>query len=271
MTPTERRLLNKLMRANKAFDLIEPEDRVMVALSGGKDSYGLLHLLQRLQRACPFDFELIGVNLDQGQPGFQQQVIEGWCQKRGVPAHMVFQDTYSIVLEKVPEGRTYCALCSRLRRGILYKVAEELGCTKIALGHHRDDLAETLLLNLFYSGQLKSMAPKLFSDDGRNIVIRPLAYCAEEDLAVLAEEQAFPILPCDLCGSQDNMKRQRIKGLLTELQSENSNVKGNVLAAMANVQPTHLLDRGLNARLGLTATGLDETLMDLDPPGAGCA
>jgi tRNA 2-thiocytidine biosynthesis protein TtcA len=271
MTPTERRLLRKLMRANKDHALIEPGDRVMVCLSGGKDSYGLLHLLKKLQRACPFAFDMVGVNLDQGQPGFQQSVIETWCQEQGVATHMVFQDTYSVVLDKVPEGRTYCSLCSRLRRGALYDVAVELGCTKIALGHHRDDLAETLLLNLFYAGQLKAMPPKLFSDDGRNVVVRPLAYCAEEDLALLAQEQAFPILPCDLCGSQDNLKRKQIKDLLSELQAENPHVKGNILAALANVQPSHLLDRDLQARLGMRPTGLDETLSDLGPAELGCS
>ncbi len=271
VTSTERRLLRKVMRANKDFAMVEPGDRVMVCLSGGKDSYGLLYLLQKLRRAAPFDFTLVGVNLDQGQPGFQQQVVADWCDDMGVDKHMVMQDTYSIVLDKVPEGRTYCSLCSRLRRGILYNVAVELGCTKIALGHHRDDLAETLLLNLFYAGQLKSMPPKLWSDDGRNVVVRPLAYCAEEDLALLAEEQGFPVLPCDLCGSQDNLKRQRIKGLLTELQGENGNVKGNVLAALANVRPTHLLDRELSAELGLVPTGLDETLSDLGPAELGCS
>jgi len=271
MTATERKLLRKLRRANKDFALVEPGDRVMVCLSGGKDSYGLLYLLQQLRPTVPFDFELVAVNLDQGQPGFQQYVIADWCDAMGVDKHMVTQDTYSVVLDRVPEGRTYCSLCSRLRRGVLYRVAVELGCTKIALGHHRDDLAETLLLNLFYAGQLKAMPPKLFSDDGRNVVIRPLAYCAEEDLAVLAREQAFPILPCDLCGSQDNLKRKRIKGLLTELQGENANVKGSVLAALANVRPTHLLDRDLSRQLGLTPTGLDETLGALGPPQLGCS
>ena len=270
MTPTERRLLRKLRRANKDHALVEPGDRVMVCLSGGKDSYGLLYLLKKLQRTCPFDFDMIGVNLDQGQPGFQQGVIERWCEEQGVSTHMVMQDTYSIVLDKVPEGRTYCALCSRLRRGILYRVAVELGCTKIALGHHRDDLAETLLLNLFYAGQLKAMPPKLYSDDGRNVVVRPLAYCAEEDLALLAEEQDFPILPCDLCGSQDNLKRKQVKGLLTELQADNPNVKGNILSALANVRPSHLLDRKLQAQLGMTPTGLDETLSELGPAELGC-
>ena len=271
MTATERRLLRKLMRANKDFDLVEPGDRVMVCLSGGKDSYALLHLLQLLQRTCPFDFSLVAVNLDQGQPGFQQGVIESWCQGRGVDTHMVHQDTYSVVLEKVPEGRTTCSLCSRLRRGVLYRVAGELGAAKIALGHHRDDLAETLLLNLFYAGQLKSMAPRLRSDDGRNTVIRPLAYCAEEDLALLSDEQAFPILPCDLCGSQDNLKRKQIKHLLTSLQAENPNVKGNILAALANVKPSHLLDPGLSAALGDMPVGVDETLSRLGPEATGCA
>jgi tRNA 2-thiocytidine biosynthesis protein TtcA len=261
--------MRKLMRANKDFALVEPGDKVMVCLSGGKDSYGLLVLLQRLLPRVPFDFELVAVNLDQGQPGFEQHVIRDWCEQRGVAHHMVFQDTYSVVLEKVPAGRTTCSLCSRLRRGVLYRVALELGCTKIALGHHRDDLAETLLLNLFYAGQIKSMPPRLVSDDGRNTVIRPLAYCAEEDLAQLSLEQGFPILPCDLCGSQENLKRKQIKRLLLSLQADNRHVKANVLAALANVKPTHLLDRRLTAELGLVPTGLDETLAGIGPEEVG--
>ena len=247
MTRTERRLLNKVMRANKDFALVEAGDKVMVCLSGGKDSYGLLHLLVLLRRYAPHPFELVAMNLDQGQPGFDQPVIARWCQERGVEAHMVRQDTYRVVRSLIPEGGTTCSLCSRLRRGVLYRVATELGCTRIALGHHRDDLAETLLLHLFYAGQLKSMPARLLSDDGRNTIIRPLAYCAEEDLVTLSAEQAFPILPCDLCGSQDQLKRQAIKRLLSELQADNAHVKGNVLAALANVVPTHLLDRSLTA------------------------
>jgi len=227
----------------------------MVGLSGGKDSYAMCHLLHEIQKRVPFDFSLIAVNLDQGQPGFRQQVIVDWCDKRGYANHMVHQDTYSVVLEKVPEGRTYCSLCSRLRRGVLYNTAVDLGATKIALGHHRDDLIETLLLNIFYSGQVKSMAPRLSSDDGRNIVIRPLAYCDEGELRDFAAEQAFPILPCDLCGSQENLQRKQIKRMVAELHEKNANIKGNLFASLSNIRPTHLLDPTLHSESALERVG----------------
>jgi len=246
----EKKLLGKIAQANKDFDLFGPGDRVMVGVSGGKDSYALMVLLREVQRRVPWDFEIIGVNLDQGHPGFPGHVIEDWFKTEGFEYRMLTKDTYSIVLEKVPATKTYCSLCSRLRRGILYNCAAELGATKMALGHHRDDLIETLLLNIFYSGQLKAMAPKVYSDDGRNVVVRPLAYCAEEDIAEYARLRDFPIVPCNLCGSQDGMKRQEVKALLSKMSAANPKIKGNLLAALSNVQPSHLLDRGLISALG---------------------
>lgn len=255
MRRLEKRLLHLVGRASKDFRLLEPNDRVMVGLSGGKDSYAMCYLLHEIRKRAPFDFTLVAVNLDQGQPGFSQDTIREWCDELGYEHHMLHEDTYSIVLDKVPEGKTYCSLCSRLRRGVLYNAAQAIGATKIALGHHRDDLIETLLLNLFYSGQLKSMAPRLTSDDGRNIVIRPLAYCDEQDIAEFAQQMAFPILPCDLCGSQENLQRQQIKRLVADLHAKNGNVKGNIFAAMSNVRATHLLDPKLHSAEVLARVG----------------
>lgn len=215
----------------------------MVCLSGGKDSYGMLHLLRWMKRVVPFDFEMIAVNLDQGHPGFPVETLRGWLEAEGYTYKLFSEDTYSVVLDLIEPGKTQCSLCSRLRRGILYNVAEELNCTKIALGHHADDFIETLMLNTLYSGQLKSMAPYLVSDDGRNTVIRPLLYCSEENLIELSEQEQFPIIPCDLCGSQENLKRQQVKQMLANLHAENPKVKGNMLASLGNVRPTHLLDR----------------------------
>ncbi len=268
MSRLEKQLMYSVAQASKDFGLLEPNDRIMVCLSGGKDSYALLHLLQRTQAKVPFSLSLVAVNLDQGQPGFQQDVLQRHCEAVSVPYRMLQRDTYSIVKEKIPEGKTYCSLCSRLRRGILYDAAVELGCNKLALGHHRDDVIETLLLNLLYSGQMKAMPPVLRSDDGRNTVIRPLVYCAEEELAAFALEQNFPILPCDLCGSQEHLHRRKVKRMLAELQAENPNVKGNILAALGNVRPTHILDPKVRAAMGVFAMRGEDPLWehDAEPP-----
>jgi tRNA 2-thiocytidine biosynthesis protein TtcA len=232
------------------FGLLEAGDRVMVCVSGGKDSYCMLHMLRQVQRHAPFDFSIVAVNLDQGHPGYPASLLENWLRDNGYEYRMLVRDTYSIVTEKIPAGQTYCSLCSRLRRGVLYGAAQELGATKIALGHHREDVLETLMLNLFFAGQLKAMPPKLHADDGVNVVIRPMVYCAEDDLAAFAAIQEFPILPCNLCGSQDNMQRKRVKALISELERDIPNIRASMLAAVGNVRPTHTLDRGLMALTG---------------------
>ncbi len=246
----ERRLLRAASRAIADFDLVGEGDRILVAVSGGKDSLGLLHLLQRLRERAPVRFELVAVNLDQGHPGYPADRIERHFQSVGVPYRMLREDTLSIVRRVVPEGGTACSACSRLRRGILYNAAVEMGCNKIALGHHRDDLIETLLLSALYAGALKSMPPRLVSEDGRNVVVRPLCYAAEEDLAAFAEAMGFPVVPCGLCGSQPDLRRSRMKRLLAELAAEHPAVKGNLLHALSKVVPSHLLDRDLQRRLG---------------------
>jgi tRNA 2-thiocytidine biosynthesis protein TtcA len=264
MDRVEHRLMTQLARASHDFALLEPGDRVMVAMSGGKDSHALLYLLREVQRRAPFEFSLIAVNVDQGHPGFPKTRLPEYFRREGYEFEIVEEDTYSIVQEKVPAGKTTCSLCSRLRRGILYTTAARLGATKIALGHHRDDVIETLLLNLFFSGQTKAMPPRLRSDDGRNVVIRPLVYAAESDLAAFAEAKQFPIIPCDLCGSQEQLQRKRIKALLASLEAENPNIRRNLLAALGNVRPTHLLDRDLTARLGLIeASESDDSVQKL--------
>ena len=252
MDRLEKRLLDSVARASAQFRLLEPGDKVMVAVSGGKDSMALLYLLREIQRKAPFDFSLVAVNVDQGHPGFPKETLPSYFEAEGYDYRIIEEDTYSIVQAKVPAGKTYCSLCSRLRRGILYNVAQELGATKIALGHHRDDVVETLLLNLFYSGQLKAMPPRLRSDDGRNVVIRPLLYVSEAELIEFAEQRAFPIIPCDLCGSQEHLQRKQVKKLLDDLDAKNPYVRRNLLAALGNVRPTHLLDAKLSAALGLT-------------------
>ncbi len=258
----EKHLLSEIARASSDFRLIEPGDRVMVAVSGGKDSHALLYLLRETAKKAPFDFSIVAVNLDQGHPGFPKHVLPEYFQKEGYEYAIIERDTYSIVKEKIPEGRTYCSLCSRFRRAILYDAAQDLGATKIALGHHRDDVIETLLLNLFYSGQMKAMPPRLRSDDGRNIVIRPLVYSSECDIAEFALEKEFPIIPCDLCGSQDNLQRKRVKELLNRLSDENPHVRGNLFAALGNVRPSHIMDLEVRKRFGLEdAVDQDELLI----------
>jgi tRNA 2-thiocytidine biosynthesis protein TtcA len=241
----ERRLLRDVGRAIADHGLIESGDRILVAMSGGKDSYAMCVLLRALQAKAPVRFDLLAVHLDQGQPGYDGAPLERWLASEEVPYKLLHEATYDIVVEKIPAGKTYCSLCSRLRRGILYRAAGELGCNKIALGHHRDDALETLLLNLFFGGKLASMPPRLTSDDGRYQVIRPLAYAAEKDLAAFADERGFPILPCKLCGSQQDAQRKQMKALLSQLEAKHPTLRQTMLAALGNVNPSHLFDRRL--------------------------
>lgn len=244
----EKKILRDVGRAIGDWSMIEDGDRVMVAVSGGKDSYAMLETLRTLQGRAPIRFELIAVHLDQGQPGYDGAALRRFLEDGGYTHHILREDTYSVVMEKVPEGATYCSLCSRLRRGVLYNAAESLGCTKIALGHHRDDAIETLLLNLFFAGKIAAMPAKLVSDDGRNTVIRPMIHCAEESLAAFALEREYPILPCNLCGSQETAQRKRVKALLGGLEAAHPGIKGSVYAALGNVRPTQLLDRALSMK-----------------------
>jgi tRNA 2-thiocytidine biosynthesis protein TtcA len=252
----EKRLCREMGRAIVDYNMVEEGDKVMVCMSGGKDSYGMLDILLKLKARAPISFEIIAVNLDQKQPGFPEHVLPEYLAKAGVPFHIENQDTYSIVKDKIPEGKTMCSLCSRLRRGILYRVADELGATKIALGHHRDDILQTLFLNMFFAAKLKGMPPKLVSDDGRHVVIRPLAYVAEKDLARWAEHRQFPIIPCTLCGSQENLQRVQAAKLLREWEKKYPGRVENMFKALQNVVPSHLMDGTLHDFKGLKATGV---------------
>ncbi|CAH2920511.1 MAG: tRNA-(cytosine32)-2-thiocytidine synthetase TtcA [uncultured Paraburkholderia sp.] len=249
-----KRLARQVGQAIGDFNMIENGDKVMVCLSGGKDSYAMLDILMRLRERAPIDFDIVAVNLDQKQPGFPEQVLPEYLKQLDIPFHIENQDTYSIVKRLVPEGKTTCSLCSRLRRGILCRVAGELGATKIALGHHRDDILQTLLLNLFCGGKLKGMPPKLQSDDGKNIVIRPLAYVKETDLEKYAELREFPIIPCNLCGSQPNLKRAEMKALIRDWEKRFPGRIENMFNALSNVVPSHLMDHKLFPFAGLRAT-----------------
>ncbi|MDD4963587.1 MAG: tRNA 2-thiocytidine(32) synthetase TtcA [Gallionella sp.] len=236
------RLEHQVGKAIGDFNMIENGDSVMVCLSGGKDSYTLLEILLTLRKRAPIDFRIVAMNLDQKQPGFPADVLPTYLKNLGVEYHIETQDTYSIVKEKIPEGKTTCSLCSRLRRGIIYNVAQQLGANKIALGHHRDDMIETLFLNMFFGGKLKAMPPKLVTDKGDHVVIRPLAYCAEKDIARFARGMEFPIIPCNLCGSQENLQRQVIKEMLTNWERQYPGRSQTIFTAMQNVAPSHLMD-----------------------------
>ncbi len=251
----QKRLRRLTGQAIADYDMIRAGDRIMVCLSGGKDSYGLLDILLRLREHAPLDFDIVAVNLDQRQPGFPEHVLPDYLRALGVPFHIEVQDTYSIVKRLIPEGKTTCSLCSRLRRGVLYRVAGELGATKIALGHHRDDILETFFLNLFFGGKLKAMPPKLVSDDGHHMVIRPLAYVRETDLEAYAQAQRFPIIPCDLCGSQETLQRKQVKAMLREWSKRFPGRVETIFRSLTDVRGTHLLDRNLCDFTAIAAAG----------------
>lgn len=241
----EKKLLHYTGKAIADFKMIEAGDRVMICLSGGKDSFTLVSLLKLLRQRARSKFDIFAFTLDQAQPGWDDRALKAFLTQEKIPFEVLTQDTYSIVKEKIPEGATYCSLCSRLRRGIIYRYAEENGFNKIALGHHRDDLIRTLLMSILYNGEIKSMPPKLLSDNKKHIVIRPLAYCQEKDIITYAKERNFPIIPCNLCGSQDNLARVRVKKLINELAAENPKIPSNILHALQNVKPSHLMDHSL--------------------------
>ncbi len=272
-----KRLHRQVGQAIGDFNMIEDGDKVMVCLSGGKDSYALLDILMNLRQRAPIRFDIVAVNLDQKQPGFPEHVLPDYLRSVGVPFHIENQDTYSIVKRLVPEGKTMCSLCSRLRRGILYRVATELGATKIALGHHRDDMVVTLLMNMFFGSRMKGMPPKLVSDDGKHIVIRPLAYVAETDLERWAKIREFPIIPCSLCGSQENLQRVQIKQMIREWDKKHPGRIDNMFSAMGNIVPSHMMDRTLYPFTTLQTTGVadpsgdkafDEDEEDCAPPAS---
>ena len=253
LTGSEKTNFNKLQKklrrhagqAIEAYNMIEEGDKIMVCLSGGKDSYAMLHILLSLQKSAPVQFELVAVNLDQKQPGFPEYVLPNYLESLGVPYHIINRDTYSVVKSKIPEGKTTCGLCSRLRRGTLYAFAEDIGATKIALGHHKDDIVETMFLNMFYGSRLSAMPPKLRSDDGRNVIIRPLAFCRERDLEKFAALMEFPIIPCNLCGSQENLQRQNIKTMLKEWERKHPSRIESIFTAMQNIAPSQMADTEL--------------------------
>ncbi|MBI5277474.1 MAG: tRNA 2-thiocytidine(32) synthetase TtcA [Burkholderiales bacterium] len=258
----EKRLCRLVGQAIGDYDMITAGDKVMVCLSGGKDSYALLDILLKLQRRAPVSFDIVAVNLDQKQPGFPEHVLPDYLKALGVPFRIEEQDTYSIVKDKIPEGKTMCSLCSRLRRGILYRVASELGATKVALGHHRDDIVQTFFLNMFFGGKLKAMPPKLQSDDGRHVVIRPLAYVPENDLVRWAAHREFPIIPCTLCGSQENLQRRQVGEMIRGWDRKHPGRVDNLFHALQNVVPSHLADGTLYDFKGLTATGVPDAQGD---------
>ena len=259
----EKRLCRQVGQAIGDFNMVEKGDRIMVCMSGGKDSYGLLDILMKLQQRAPVPFELVAVNLDQKQPGFPEEVLPAYLTQVGVPFHIEAQDTYSIVKAKIPEGKTTCSLCSRLRRGILYNVARRLGCNKIALGHHRDDMLQTFFLNMFFGGKLKGMPPKLTSDNGEFIVIRPLAYVVEQDLIDWAAHRQFPIIPCNLCGSQENMQRKLVGQMLREWDKKHPGRLETMFTALQNVVPSHLMDTDLFDFAHLKASGVADANGDI--------
>jgi tRNA 2-thiocytidine biosynthesis protein TtcA len=258
-----KRLCRLVGQAIGDFNMIEDGDKVMVCLSGGKDSYALLDILMTLRERAPIHFDIVAVNLDQKQPNFPADILPAYLDKLGIPYHIENQDTYSIVKRLIPEGKTTCSLCSRLRRGILYRVADELGCNKIALGHHRDDILETFFLNMFFGGKIKGMPAKLVSDDGKHMVIRPLAYVKEEDTERYAEVKNFPIIPCDLCGSQENLQRKQIKNMLREWEKKHPGRVENIFSSLSTVVPSHLMDRGLFGFKDIKADGLANPLGDI--------
>ena len=257
-----KRLHRLVSQAVAHFNMIEAGDKVMVCVSGGKDSYALLDILINLRQRAPIPFDIVAVNLDQKQPGFPEHVLPEYLKTRNVPFHIAAQDTYAIVKRLIPEGKTMCSLCSRLRRGILYRVATELGATKIALGHHRDDMVQTLFMNMFFGSRMKGMPPKLISDDGKHIVIRPLAYVAEQDLERWARHRRFPIIPCTLCGNQDNLQRVQIKQMLRDWERQHPGRIDNLFSAMGNIVPSHLMDRNLYPFADLQTSGVAEPLGD---------
>lgn len=257
MSKIEKKLLHYIGKAIADFKMIDKGDRVMVCLSGGKDSFTLLRLLNQLRVEWRHRFELFSYTLDQSQPGWDDSKLRAYLEEQKIPFEIEKRDTYSVVTEKIPEGKTYCSLCSRLRRGNIYRYAEENGFNKVALGHHRDDLIQTLLMSILYSGQIRSMPPKLLTDNKKLVVIRPMAYCQEGDIQQYADEQQFPIIPCNLCGSQENLARQRVKKLIQQLSDENPKVPSNILHALQSVQPSQLMDKSLWDFVGLALERID--------------